>query len=388
MNTIQPKIDQINTPPGIIDLGRGDPDLALLPLEALQISAESCFASGDRRPLQYGTEPGDGYFRRDLSGFLAGVLGAQVDPDMLFITSGISSTLDLICTLFTQPGDVVFVEEPTYFLALRIFEDHGLKVSSMPMDGGGLNLDDLEDRIQEFHPKLFYVIPTFQNPTGRTLSQERREKLIEMAGRNNVLVVADEVYHLLAYTQKPPQPFAACVGQEKHVVSLNSFSKILAPGLRLGWVQAHPSILKRLTGCGLLDSGGGLNPFISALTRNLITSGGLDENIRKLCREYSSRLDALEFAIHKYLPMAEWVRPQGGFFCWIRLAGVDAAGLRREAVKFKVDIRQGSLFSSRKGMQDLIRLSFSYYDPDRITEGVQRLGECLQKNHGDLALVK
>jgi len=374
----QLRIDQINTPPGFIDLGRGDPDHALLPLEALQISADSYFASGDRRSLQYGIEQGDGYFRWDLAGFLAGAYGLSVDPDLLFITSGASSALDLMCTLYTQPGDVIFVEEPTYFLALRLFQDHGLKVVSISMDQDGLCLEGLEERIIKYQPKLIYIIPTFQNPSGRTLSQERREKLVELTRQNNVLILADEVYQLLAYTQTPPLPFATYAGQEQHVISINSFSKILAPGLRLGWLQAHPSVINRLAGSGLLDSGGGMNPFTSAVVRNLVVSGGLDGNIQLLRTEYTSRLDAMGAALSKYLPAAEWTLPQGGFFYWVRLVGVDAEKLRRAAESYQVDLRQGALFSSQQGMREYFRLSFSYYDPTRIEEGVRRLGDCLK----------
>ena len=376
-------IDQINTPPGFIDLGRGDPDHALLPLKALQLSAESYFASGDRRTLQYGAEQGDGYFRRDLSGFLAGAYGLPVDPDLLFITSGVSSALDLICTLYTQPGDVIFVEEPTYFLALRIFQDHGLKIISIPIDQDGLCLDGLEKRIDKYKPKLIYLIPSFQNPTGRTLPQERRKKLVELTRHRDVLILADEVYQLLAYTRTPPQPFAAYAGVEKHVISLNSFSKILAPGLRLGWLQAHATVIKRLAGCGLLDSGGGMNPFASAVVRNLVGSGGLNENIQKLRTEYACRLQALGAALNNYLPAADWVTPHGGFFWWIRMAGMDTTELRRAAEKYQVGLRQGSLFSSQKGLQDYFRLSFSFYDPIQIEEGVRRLGECLENSKND-----
>ncbi len=375
----QLKIDQINTPSDFIDLGRGDPDHALLPLAALQRSSKNYFATGDRRPLQYGTEQGDGYFRQDLVNFLAGVYGLPVDADSLFVTSGASSALDLICTLYTQHGDVIFVEEPTYFLALRIFEDHGLKVVSVPMDQDGLILENLEEMIHKYLPKLIYIIPTFQNPTGRTLSHDRRIKLMALARQSNALIVADEVYRFLGYTQTPPQAFANYAGQEQHVISLNSFSKILAPGLRLGWVQAHASVIKRLAGSGLLDSGGGMNPFTSALVRKLVASGGLEENIHKLCKEYSNRLDAMGAALKKYLPAAGWVYPQGGFFYWVRLAGVDTAELRRAADNYKVGLRQGSLFSSQEGMRDYFRLSFSFYDPARIEEGLRRLGECLQE---------
>lgn len=374
----QLNIAQINTPAGIIDLGRGDPDQSLLPLEALRLSAEGYFASGDRRPLQYGTEQGDGTFRRDLANFLSAANAVQVDPELLFITSGASSALDLICMLLTRPGDVIFVEEPTYFLALRIFQDHGLKIVPLPMDQEGLCLEGLEERISKYRPKLIYVIPTFQNPSGRTLPQSRREKLIDLARQSDLLIVADEVYQLLAYTQTPPQPFAIYTGEEKHIISVNSFSKILAPGLRLGWLQAHPTVINRLAGSGLLDSGGGMNPFTSALVRNLVACGGLDENIQKLRKEYARRLEAMGAALHKYLPAAEWTRPQGGFFYWVRRPGMDAVELRTRAKDYRVDLRQGALFSSQQGFQDHFRLCFSFNDSADIEEGVRRLGECLQ----------
>ena len=234
-------ITQINVSPEVIDLGLGDPDEDLFPLELLQRSAEAYFASGDRQPLQYGAEAGNGYFREALADFLAKASGASIAPESLFVTAGASSALDLICTLYTCPGDTIFVEEPSYFLALRIFADHGLRAVPIPMDDDGLRIDVLEEELTRQRPKLVYTIPTFQNPSGRTLSQARREKLVEIAQRDNFLVVADEVYHFLGYTQAPPQPFAAFAKDVEQVISVNSFSKILAPGLRLGWMQTHGS---------------------------------------------------------------------------------------------------------------------------------------------------
>ena len=375
----KPLITQINLPPGFIDLGIGNPDFDLLPLEMLHHSAETYFAKGDRHSLQYGLEQGDCFFRLALANFLTMAYGAAVDPDLLFVTAGASSALDLLCTLYTHPGDVIFVEEPSYFLALRIFEDHGLRVIPIPMDDDGLRLDALDDKLADLHPKFLYIIPTFQNPSGRTLSQARREKLVEEAQQHNFLVVADEVYHFLPYTETPPQPFAAYAEQVKQVISVNSFSKIMAPGLRLGWIQAHSAVIERLAGSGLLDSGGGMNPFTSALVRGLIDSGGLEENITSLRREYALRLNAMDAALRKHLPVAEYSLPQGGFFFWVRLPGVDAAEFRHKAQEFDVGLRQGALFSSQKGMQDYIRLSFCFYGPEEIEEGVKRLKERLGK---------
>jgi len=349
------------------------------PLELLRQAAETHFATGDRRSLQYGVEQGDGYFRCALAGFLTRAYGTHVDPGSLFVTAGASSALDLLCTLYTRPGDVIFVEEPSYFLALRIFEDHGLEVVPITMDAEGLCIDSLGEKLAKFHPKFIYIIPTFQNPSGLTLSQARREKLVELAHRFNFLVVADEVYHFLPYTQTPPQAFAAFAEDVEQVISVNSFSKILAPGLRLGWIQAHGVVIERLAGSGLLDSGGGMNPFTSALVREVIESGGLDKNIASLRIEYAGRLNALDAALHQHLPAAEYTLPQGGFFFWVRLPDVDTAEFRRKSREFKVDLRQGALFSSRLGKQDYMRLSFCYYGPEVLEEGVKRLRDCLGK---------
>ena len=378
------QIVQSSPPPDSIDLGMGNPDYSLLPMGLLHKAADTYFATMDPRPLQYGLEQGNAFFRHALARFLAmNHRGVPVDPDLLFVTTGASSALDLICTLYTRSGDVILVEEPSYFLALRIFEDHGLKVISLPMDGSGVCLDTLEDRIAEYHPKLIYIIPAFQNPSGVTLTQGRREKLITLAQRHNVLIVADEVYHLLAYTQPPPRSFASYVGEMEQVISVNSFSKILAPGLRLGWIQAGRTVIRRLSSSGLLDSGGGMNPFTSALVANLIESGGLEDNIANLRDEYASRLNAMGMALRQYLPTSEWLQPHGGFFYWVRLPGVDAAELRARAQDFNVGLRQGTLFSSRNEMQDYFRLSFSFYDPERIEEGIKRLGVCLETSFDD-----
>ena len=374
-------ITQMDIPPRFIDLGMGNPDLDLLPLELLRQAAETLFAAGDRRSLQYGLEQGNGYFRCALAEFLTRAYGTNVDPGLLFVTAGASSALDLLCTLYTRPGDMIFVEEPSYFLALRIFEDHGLRVVPIPMDNDGMDLDMLGEKLAEFRPKFIYIIPTFQNPSGLTLSQARREKLVEWAQCYNFLVVADEVYHFLPYTQTPPQAFAAFADDVEQVISVNSFSKILAPGLRLGWIQAHGAVIERLAGSGLLDSGGGMNPFMSALVRGVIESGGLEKNIASLRMEYAGRLKALDAALRQHLPAVKYTLPQGGFFFWVNLPGVDVAVLRRKARGFKVDLRQGALFSSRMGKQDFMRLSFCFYGPKAIEEGVKRLRDCLGKCH-------
>jgi DNA-binding transcriptional MocR family regulator len=375
------QIVQNEIPPDVIDLGLGDPPLAVLPLDFIHQSAQKQLSQNDQSFLQYGTEQGDGYFRLALAEFLMKSYDFEVMPENLFITNGISQALDLICTIFTKPSDMIFVEEPSYFLALKIFADHGLNVVSIDTDENGLVIESLEGQLARHRPKFLYFIPAFQNPTGHTLSQERRERLLQLAHEHKFFFVADEVYQLLSYTsdaQRPPSSFARYINRE-NVISLGSFSKILAPGLRLGWIQAHPTLIKRFVTSGLLDSGGGLNPFTSALVRDLIASGNLEKNINKLVTIYSSRRNAMNTALHQHLPSLKYSTPQGGFFFWVHLHRTsDATELRKSARIFNVDFRPGTLFSSRGGLKDYIRLCFVHYEEKAIEQGILRLKECLE----------
>jgi DNA-binding transcriptional MocR family regulator len=375
--SIPTSIAQTNIPPGFIDLGLGDPGFSLLPIDMLRGAAADCFARGDTSILQYGAEQGNGSFRQALADFLSRGYGFPVDPAGLFVTAGASGALDLLCTLFTSPGDTIFVEEPSYFLALRIFRDHGLRIVPIPTDTDGLVVEALEASLAEVHPKFLYIIPTFQNPSGQTLPLERREQLVALARQHDFLLVADEVYHFLEYTRQPPVPFATSTGGG-NVIALNSFSKILAPGLRLGWLQADGKIIQKLTGCGLLDSGGGMNPFSSAIVREVIESGGLEANIEKLKTVYRSRLAAMGSALRRDLPKAQFAAPAGGYFFWVRLPGVDTSKLQVKADALNVGFRPGARFSSQGGLGEYMRLSFVFYGEEEIEEGVRRLKLCLQ----------
>ena len=370
---------QIQTPPDVIDLGRGDPALANLPLDLIHASAHARLTGSDNSFLQYGTEQGDGYFRHVLAGFLTQGYGFTVPPENLFITNGISSALDLTCTLFAQAGDTIFVEEPSYFLALKIFADHRLNVVALETDENGLIPASLEEKLAVSRPRFLYLIPSFHNPSGHTLPQDRRDKIVELAKEHNFLILADEVYHFLNYGSQVFKPFAFYTDSE-NVISLSSFSKILAPGLRLGWTQAHPKIIERFAACGLLDSGGGMNPFTSALLRGIVESGGLEKNIGKLRRIYQSQVSVMDEALRLHLPKTGYQIPQGGYFFWVRFPShVDTRELRQKSPAFKVDFRPGPLFSSRGELTNYLRLCFVHYEAGQIQEGVLRLKACLSQ---------
>jgi 2-aminoadipate transaminase len=372
-------IEQIDVPSGNIDLGSGNPSLELLPIEILEQASANYFSAGDRRTLQYGAERGNGYFLTALAEFLSTSLQFDVPTNVLLTTNGASAALDLLCTLYTKPGDLIFVEEPTYFLARRIFSDHQLQVETVALDKNGLDVEQLEEKVNRTKPKLIYTIPTFHNPASVTLAQERRERLVYLTQQYNFLIIADEVYQFLAYDTTPPKPLAAFTNQVEQVISINSFSKILAPGLRLGWIHAHPKVIKRLAECGLLDSGGGLNPFASGIVYYLIQAGDLAENIAKLKGVYQKRLAAMNKALDQYLPEAGYLIPHGGYYFWVRLPGLDTSQLRVSAQKYGIDFRPGTMFSSKMGLNEYLRFSFSYYNAPQIELGVKKLAECLHE---------
>ena len=362
-----------------IDLGVGQPAFSLLPTHVIKQAADHRLSHDAAAYLQYGAEQGDGYFREVLAQFLSDGYGFSVRPDRLFVSSGASQALDLICTLFVRPGAVVCVEEPSYFLALNILADHQLRVVSLPTDGHGLIVDGLEERLAQLHPTMLYLIPAFQNPTGVTLPRERRERLVELSHQYDFLIVADEVYHFLHYGVTPPPSFGAYI-DGGHVLALGSFSKILAPGLRLGWVQAEAKLVQRMVLSGLLDSGGGLNPFTSGLVRSVLELDLQWPYLAELRATYQQRIAAMTDALQRYLPDAVYAVPQGGYFFWLRLPdGLDAEALLPRADELKVGYRPGIRFSSQGGLRDYVRLSFAFYDTATLVEGVRRLGQAIDQ---------
>ena len=373
------QITQLNLPDRMIDLGVGQPDPSLLPLADLRQAAEHRLGRGDPSLLQYGTEQGNGYFRDNLARFLTHGYRSTVDPEHLFITSGATGGIDLICACLTNPGDTVFVEEPTYFLALRLFADRRLNVVGLPTDDGGLDMDALEEKLTETPPAFVYIVPTFNNPSGATLAAARRERLDRLSEKYKFYVIADEVYHLLSYTQNAPPPPMADFNRSGKVISVGSFAKILAPGLRLGWIQAAPDVIRQLTASALLKSGGGMNPFTSAVVQSMIELDLQQRHLERLIAVYSQRATDLVAAMREFLPdSVVFNEPRGGFFMWMQLPeGMNLKTLRKAAKTQWVNFQPGNNFSASGGLNNFIRLCFVYYSSENLREGTKRLGEVM-----------
>ena len=306
--------------------------------------------------------------------FLSRNYGKPVGADRLFVTGGNSQSLDFVCSHLSKPGDTIIVEEPCYFLAFQIFADNGLNIVSVPVDEDGLDMDRLEETLKSTRVALLYTIPNYQNPSGRTMSAARRERLVELSKEHDFLILADEVYQLLSYYDPPPDALGS-MSDGGTVLSLGSFSKILAPALRLGWIQTSHDMAKRLTGIGAVNSGGSLNHFTSHVVRYAIDMGLQQSHLERLCRTYRARVEAMDAALKECLSgHATWVRPDGGYFFWLRLnENISAQELRHKALERQVGFLSGHLFSSCSGMKPHIRLSFADYNEGDIREGIARL---------------
>lgn len=373
---------QANVPADIINFGVGQPSFDMLPTEMLHKAAEHRLSQRDPAYLNYGFEQGDGYLRTELANFLTTEYGFAVTAAQLLLTVGASQAIDLICNNFTRPGDVIFVEEPTFFLILGLFRDHGLNIVPIPLDEEGIDLAVLEEKLAQYQPKFLYTIPTFQNPTSRVLPLERRRKLVELSEKHDFLIVADEVYQLLNYTITPPPSFAAFLESER-VLSIGSFSKILAPGLRLGWIHTSPKLMQRILQKGLLASGGGFNHFTSGIVRSVMELGWQADYLAQLKAIYRQRIAVLDAALRQQLPKGVvFNKPDGGYFFWLKLPeGMEGVRLRQTAVSHKVGFQPGINFSSRGALNNYIRLSFAFYDEPKLIDGVGRLAAAMQATH-------
>ncbi len=361
-------------PPGTINLGIGQPSADLLPVDLVRQASQSFFDSAQPLELNYGVTQGDERFLDSLAAFLTEGYCSEVISDQLFVTGGNSQALDLVSAAFANPGDTVFVEEPSYFLAFQIFHDHGLNTIGIPVDDDGICVDELQRELAAHKPAFLYTIPSYHNPGGQCTSAERRRQIVELAKEHDFLIVADEVYQLLYYYDTPPPALGTMIASDK-VASLGSFSKILAPGMRLGWIQTSESLRKKLVTRGFVNSGGSINHISSHIVRQTIDNGSLNSHIKNLRRVYRGRVEAMDDALHEHFSsIAEWTRPDGGYFFWMRFdESVDTTPLREEARELETGFQRGATFSTKGQLSNYLRLSFAHYNEDDIREGIARM---------------
>ena len=366
-------------PPGVINLAIGQPSEDLLPVELLRLASEDFLKVAQPKELNYGAKQGDVRFRESLADFLSLKYEADIRPESLLLTGGNSQALEFICERFTNPGDTVIVEQPAYFLAFQIFRDHGLNIVPIEMDQDGLVIEALEKALQTSKPSLLYTIPSFSNPGGQTLSAERRERLVDLSREHDFIIAADEVYQMLSYFGEVPAALGTMI-ERGNVISMGTFSKIMAPGLRLGWIQAPDHLMTKALDSGWVNSGGAVNHITSHIVRHAIDMGLQDSFVEQLCDSYRDRVIAMDESLHKHLSAyAKWTRPDGGYFFWLELdESIDAKELRADSFGFGVGFQPGAVFSSSGQFNNYLRLSFAHYGEADIREGVSRLATLLR----------
>jgi len=371
--------------PGIISFAGGFPDPALFDVEGIKMATDAVLSNNPGAVLQYGATEGWGPLREQISHFMAGK-GATVAPDGLIVTTGSQQALDLIGKTMISPGDKVIVEAPTFLATIQCFRLYGAHLIGAPIDANGVDVDRLEQLIAEHQPKLVYLIPTFGNPSGATLSLERRVRVLELAALTRTLIVEDDPYGELYFDQAPPPSLLALServsGSRDYLVHCGSLSKILSPGLRVGWMIAPPALLARATMCKQFSDAHTSN-LTQAIGAQYLSLGRLDAALGAVRSTYAERARVMAASLQRTLGSAiAFDAPQGGMFFWARLTGAgggpaNAAEFAKRAIDRLVAFVPGAPFYAHDADPATLRLSFATADAAKIEEGVARLGAAL-----------
>uniref|UniRef100_UPI0006E44074 aminotransferase-like domain-containing protein n=1 Tax=Streptomyces albus TaxID=1888 RepID=UPI0006E44074 len=335
-------------------------------------------AEEPHRVLQYSTTEGDPALRNAVAERLTG-RGLATGPDALLVTTGSQQGLTLLATALLEPGDTVVVENPTYLAALQCFGFAGARVVPVPSDEDGIDPEALAEVVERERPKLLYLVPTFQNPTGRTLPLARRQAVAEVAVRHGLWVLEDDPYGELRF-EGEHQPWLSSLPQAAdRTVLLGSFSKVMAPGMRLGWLRA-PAALRRACVIAKQSLDLHCSTVDQAAAARYLADSDLDAHLARVRDAYRARRDALVDGLAAALPDGStWNRPEGGMFVWARLPeGYDATALLREAVARDVAYVPGAPFFAGTPDPATLRMSFTTHTPDEIREGLRRLAGVLR----------
>ena len=373
--------------PGIISFAGGFPDSAMFDVEGIRAASEQVLQNDSAAALQYGATEGYQPLREQLASFMhsKGVQGLQ--PEQLIVTTGSQQALDLLGKTLIDPGDKVIVEGPTFLATIQCFRLYGAELISAPIDGDGVQTDRLEQLMAEHRPKLVYLIPTFGNPSGALLSLERRRKVLELAVRYNTVVVEDDPYGDLYFNAPPPPSLLALShevpGSRDWLAHCGSLSKVLSPGLRVGWLVAPPELLAKAVMCKQF-SDAHTSTFAQATAAQYFRAGRMPATLAQVRAVYAERAQAMGDALRQELGDAiEFVQPQGGLFVWARLTGAhgrlaDGNELARRAIDQGVAFVPGAPFFCANPDVATLRLSFATADVAKIREGVGRLAQALR----------
>ena len=364
----------------VISMAGGLPSQESFPVKEMQESFTRTLDEVKGNALQYGAT--EGYM--PLRQWIAGYMNSQdieCNEKNIMVTSGSQQGIELVARALIEPGDRVVVESPSYMAALQVFKNEGAKIIAAPSDHEGIMIEGLKELLEEVKPKFIYVIPTFQNPSGLTLGKERREKLIKIAQELEILILEDNPYGELRYKGEAQAPLKSVAAPDE-VIYLGTFSKIVAPGLRLGWMVTTPENIKKLA--ALKQSSDLLSNQTSQIALfKFLETGILPAHIERIKGLYKVKRDAMEEALKKHFPEGvTWTDAEGGMFVWATLPeGLDTMKMFPKAMAEKVAYVPGSTFypdGDDRGKRSM-RLNFSGPTPEQIEEGIKRLGEVIRK---------
>ncbi|MDR2180436.1 MAG: PLP-dependent aminotransferase family protein [Synergistaceae bacterium] len=370
--------------PGMISFAGGMPAPEVFPIEQFAEGAEQLKSNGTVL-LQYGTTEGYNPLREFLAKWTAPRLGREVGLDEIFLTTGSQQALDLFAWSMLDPGDVVITEDPSYMAALNTFSNHGAEFASVRVDGKGMIVEELPALIENLKkagkkPKFIYTIVNFQNPAGSTLSVERRKELAAIAERFDLTIFEDDPYGYVRFDgEHLPSVFS--FDKAGNTVYAGSFSKILSPGVRIGWVSGAKEIIRQMIvfkqTTDLCSS-----PITQVLTYEYCRKGYLDAHLPNIIANYRAKRDAMEKSFQKHLtPLGvTWVKPEGGFFFWLNTGAIDSNELAKRALDKKVAILPGAPFcvNPEAGVHSS-RINYTYSPPEVIEEGVSRLAQAIEE---------
>ena len=370
------EILKMTADPSVISFAGGMPSASSFPTEELaQISSELLLSQGTQI-LQYGTTEGWGPLRESMREVMA-PRGIDCKPENVLILTGSSQGIELFTKVMIDPGDVILCEAPTFLGALQTFHSYEAKVIGIPMDADGVNIDALEAAMKAHKPKFFYTIPTFQNPSGCTMSLEKRQRVALLAETYDTLILEDDPYGSLRYTGHA-LPSIASFDKSGRVMHLVSFSKTISPGLRVGAAVGNPDMLRRMT-----INKQGADTHTSNLSQAVVDAyirrGRFFPHIDEVLGGYREQLNTMLNCFSEFPAGTTYTRPEGGLFIWCELpGGIDAEKLMQEAVARKVAYVPGTFFYPDLGHTNTLRLNFSASDPARIAQGMHILAELIQ----------
>lgn len=366
--------------PRIISFAGGLPAPELFPVTEMKAAVDRAFDQHGRELMQYGAAKGVPALREWALHHVAEKEGIHGELENVLITTGSEQALDLVGKALVDPGDVVLVEQPTYLCAVDVFKSYGARLVSVAMDDDGMRTDALEETLKA-HPeaKLLYTVPNFQNPTGRTIPLERRQKMAELATKYDLTILEDNPYGEIRFAGQHV-PAVKSFDHDGHVCYMGTFSKTLAPGFRLGWIVADKRIVDKLT---VLKQSADLHTdnLAQYATVEYVQNNDLDAHVKEISALYRKRKQLMIDGIKKYFPAAvKYTNPEGGMFLWVEVPGVDdTVAVFKECLKNNVAFVPGDPFFAGKPQPGALRLNYSNMAEDQIELGLKRLGEVLQK---------